>query len=129
MDDEDGTMSKPHFRNEWNWNTALSILSILVIGGGVIASYAILQNQQHTNTSNISSLQEISSRQEGRITTLEVNRAADVARLEEFKKDVLQRVDKLTDTVTNLAQSNAKLAGSIEQERRDTRHRMKDDQQ
>ena len=121
-------MSKPHFRNEWNWNTALSILSILVIGGGVIASYAILQNQQHTNTSNISSLQEISSRQEGRITTLEVNRAADVARLEEFKKDVLQRVDKLTDTVTNLAQSNAKLAGSIEQERRDTHHRVEDRQ-
>lgn len=117
-------MDRPHFRNDWNWNTILTILSIVVIIGGVIASYSVLQNQQHTNTASISSLQDISARQEGRITTLEVNRAADVARLEEFKNDVLKRVDKLTDTVTELAQSNAKLAGSIEQERRDARHRM-----
>ena len=112
-------MSRPRFRNDWNWNTVLSLLSIFVVVGGIIGTYTVLQYQQKTNTSDIGVLKDISARQETRITTLEVNRSADVARTDDFKKDVLTRVEKLTDKISALAESNASLAATIRQRDRD----------
>jgi hypothetical protein len=123
MSDENGGrhMARPRFRNDLNWNTVLSVLTIVGVVGGVIGTYTILQYQQKTNTNDISALKDISARQEGRITTLEVNRTADVSRTEDFKKDVLARVDKLTEKISSLAESNAGLAATIRQQERDRR--------